>query len=427
MIRALAALLLALLASLAAAAPVTLKISCGAVGQELELCKAGTAAWAAKTGHRVEVVSTPNDTRDRLALYQQVLGSGSDKIDVIQVDVVWAGMLADQLLDLKPYSRGVEMEHFAAMVASGVVGGRLVAMPWFIDAGLLYYRSDLLDKHGEAPPRTWAELAATAGRIQAAERAEGHETLWGYVWQGRGYEGLTCNLLEWTASHGGGTIVEPDGRVSIDNPRAAHALAQAAAWVGTISPKAVLHFSEEEARGVFQAGNAVFMRNWPYVWAMTQAQGSAVRGKVGMLALPAGDGGRSAATLGGHALAVSRHSRHAALAADLVMHLTSAEVQKERAIRGSFNPTLGTLYRDPEVAAASPFMQQLRDTFAGAVPRPAAVTAARYGAVSDAAWSAAHEVLAGEAPAPQALAALAARLDTLRGGGWSASGETPKR
>jgi trehalose/maltose transport system substrate-binding protein len=118
--------------------------------------------------------------------------------------------------------------------------------------------------------------------------------MWGYVWQGRAYEGLSCNALEWVASHDGGAIVEADGRISIDNPRAALALQTAAAWVGSISPTAVLNYAEEESRGVFQAGNAVFMRNWPYAWALAQAEGSAIRGKVGVAVLPKAAGGGAA-------------------------------------------------------------------------------------------------------------------------------------
>ena len=110
----------------------------------------------------------------------------------------------------------------------------------------------------------------------------------GYVWQGRAYEGLTCNGIEWVASFGGGTIVEPDGKISINNPQAAAALNPAKSWIGTISPEGVLNYAEEEARGVFQSGNAVFMRNWPYAWALANAADSPVKDKVGIAVLPQG-------------------------------------------------------------------------------------------------------------------------------------------
>lgn len=414
------ALLTALGLAAAAAHGASLKISCSGLGQELELCRGAAEAWARKTGNEVQVVSTPSDSSERLALYQQVLSARSDKIDVFQIDVVWPGLLATHLLDLRPYSKGVEKQHFAGMIANNTVRGQLVAMPWFTNAGLLFYRKDLLDKHGRKVPATWQDLAATAKTIQDAERAAGNAKMWGYVWQGRAYEGLTCDALEWVASHGGGSIVEADGKVSINNPKAAGALQVAASWVGTISPTAVLNYAEEEARGVFQAGNAVFMRNWPYAWALGQNADSPVKGRIGVAVLPKGGAaGRHAATLGGELLAVSKYSTNREQAADLVMYMTGAAVQKERALKASYNPSIAALYQDPEILKANPFMGELLDTFVNAVPRPATVTASKYNQVSNEFWNATHDVLSGKAEAPEALARLQRTLERLgRGGRW---------
>jgi len=179
---------------------VTIAISCGAVGRELEICREGAMDWAARTGNTVKLVSTPNSSSERLALYQQLLAAGAPDLDVLQVDVVWPGILAGHLVDLGADAAAVRGEFFPQLVANNLVGGRLVALPWFVDVGLLYYRSDLLARHGFAVPRTWPELTDTATRIQRAERAAGSSRLWGVVWQGRSYEGLPCNALEWLAS-----------------------------------------------------------------------------------------------------------------------------------------------------------------------------------------------------------------------------------
>jgi trehalose/maltose transport system substrate-binding protein len=402
------------------AAAATLKISCGAVGAELDFCRQSAAQWAAKTGNEVQVVATPNDSNERLALYQQILSSGSDKIDVYQIDVVWTGILANHLIDLKPYTHGAEKQHFPSIVANNTVNGKLVAMPWFTDAGLLYYRKDLLAKYHLKAPKTWDELAADAKKIQDSERAAGNDKMWGYVWQGRAYEGLTCDALEWVESFNGGSLVDGRGHVTANNPNAARALDTAAKWVGTITPKAVLNYGEEEARGVFQSGNAVFMRNWPYAWSLVNHEDSPVKGKVGVMALPKGGAtGRNAATLGGWQLAVSRYSKNAKLAAELVNYLTSAEVQKMRAIKGSFNPTIPALYKDKEVLAANPFMGDLYSTFTSAVARPSAVTAAKYNQVSNQFWNATHDVLSGNAKAADVLAQLDGSLKRLApGGSW---------
>lgn len=406
--------------SAAAAAPVSISISCGAVGQEFELCRAATLAWSTRTGHGVQIVSTPADASERLALYQQLLNSHSDSVDVLQIDVVWPGQLARHLLDLKPFTQGAEGDHFESLVANNTVRGQLVAMPWIANAGLLFYRKDLLATYQRPVPSTWKELAATATAIQGAERAAGRSRFWGYVWQGRAYEGLTCNALEWVASYGGGAIVDPQGRITIRNAAAAEALRGAASWIGTITPVAVLNYGEEQARGVFQSGNALFMRNWPYAWALAQAADSPIRDKVGVATLPSGtDGGHRAAVLGGESLAVSRYSRNPAIAADLVMYLTSAAQQKERAIVGAFYPTRVALYRDKEILERNPFMGELFETLRTAVARPAAATGARYNQVSNEFWNTVHPVLSGRIEVDAALRELERRLQRIsRGGEW---------
>jgi trehalose/maltose transport system substrate-binding protein len=373
------------------------------VGRELDLCRTAADAWSRQTGHRVRIVSAPGASNERLALYQQLLAAGSPDLDVLQVDVIWPGILARELADLTPYAGDAPARHFPALIANNTVAGRLVALPWFSSVGLLYYRRDLLQRHGEAVPRTWEQLTATARRVQAAERAAGADRFWGYVWQGRAYEGLTCNALEWLAADGGGTLVDPAGQVTVDNPAAAAAVTRAAGWVGDISPPGTLNYAEEEARGVFQSGHALFMRNWPYAWALAQTPDSPVRDRVGVAALPA-------ATLGGWQLAVSRHSRHPELAARLVLYLTSAPVQKQRAIAASLYPTRPALYQDPEIRAANPFLGTLETSLTQALARPSARAGSAYNRLSSRTWNAVHRVLAGRQPAPQALSRLAREL-----------------
>ncbi len=408
------------LAGAASASAATVAISCGAVGQELELCKTGVEAWAKQSGNEVKLISTPNSSSERLALYQQLLAAGATDIDVFQIDVVWPGTLANHLIDLKQYTKGAEKDHFEPIVQNNTVGGSLVAMPWFTDAGVLFYRKDLLEKYGAEVPQTWEQLTETAKKIQDGEREAGNDKMWGFVWQGRAYEGLTCDALEWVASYNGGTIVEADGKVSINNPNAIKAIDTAAGWVGSITPDGVLNYTEEEARGLFQSGNAVFMRNWPYAWALAQGADSPIKDKVGVSPLPkGGDDGRHAAALGGWQLSVSKYSKNPEAAADLVAYLTSAEEQKRRAIEGAYNPTIPALYKDEEVLTAVPFFGDLYDVFINAVPRPSTVTGNKYNQVSKEFWDAVHVVLSGKASADKSLAELENKLNRLsRGGKW---------
>ena len=403
----------------AAAAEVTL--SCGAQAMELRLCQEAAATWAAKSGNSVKVVPAPERSNERYFAYLDLLGRHDLSIDVLQIDVIWPSALADELVDLGPQiAPEVLGQHLPAIVANNTVDGRLVAMPWYTDAGMLYYRKDLLDHYGAKVPETWAELADTALMIQEAERAAGHPDLWGLVFQGQAYEGLTCNALEWINAYGGGTIVDRTGAITVDNPAAALALGEAAAWVGTIAPLRVTQFLEEDARITFERGNAVFMRNWPYAWSLLQAADSPLKGKVGIAPLPKGGAkGRHSATLGGWQLAVSKHSKNQAAAIDLVRYLTSAAEQKRRAIQGSFAPTIASLYQDPEVLAANPFFADLARVLQDAVARPSAATGAQYAQVSTLFWEAAHATLNGYGTARDNLARLERRLQLVRSrAGW---------
>ena len=411
-----AAAALALGSALSAQAA-TITISCGSVGQDFEFCKRTTDEWAKKTGHTVKLFTIPNSTTDILALFRQMFAAKSSDLDVINVDVVWPGVIKDHLVDLKKYSKGVEAEHFPAIVANNTVDGKLLAMPWFTDAGLLFYRKDLLEKYKLQAPSTWEDLAAAAKIIQDGERKAGAADFQGFVFQGKAYEGLTCDAVEWISSYNGGNIVDASGKITVNNPNAVKALKTAASWIGTIAPTGVLNYAEEEARGVFQGGKAAFMRNWPYAWSLGNGADSPIKGKIGVAPLPKGGAdGKNAATLGGWQLAVSKYSKNPDAAADLVMYMTSKEVQKERAIKGSYNPTIGALYQDKEVLAANPFFGSLYNVFTSAVPRPATATGLKYPEVSSAFWNATHDVLSGKATAEDSLKKLEGKLNQVRRG-----------
>lgn len=405
--------------SVAGAHAATITISCGSVGQDFEFCKKTTEDWAKKTGNTVKLFTPPQSTTDILALFRQMFAAKSSDLDVINVDVVWPGMIKDHLIDLKPYSKGVEKEHFPSIVANNTADGKLIAMPWFTDAGLLYYRKDLLEKHGEKAPTTWEELAATAKKVQDAERKAGNADMQGFVFQAKAYEGLTCDAVEWLWSYGGGNVVDDKGNITVNNPKAAKALNTAASWIGTIAPTGVLNYGEEDARGVFQSGNAVFMRNWPYAWSLGNGKDSKIAGKIGVSALPKGGAdGKNAATLGGWQLAVSKYSKNPKEAADLVMYMTSKEIQKERAIKGSYNPTIPSLYQDKDVLAAAPFFGDLYNVFTSAVPRPATATGLKYNEVSAAFWNATHDVLSGKEKAETSLGKLEGKLKQIKRREW---------
>lgn len=396
---------------------VTLRIATGSVGTEYELLQEQIKVYMAENpGVEIIALDTPDLATDRLGLYLQFFEAKSSELDIYMIDVIWPGDLAEHFVDLYDYGAGAQVdEHFPAIVENNTVDGKLVGMPWFTDAGLLYYRTDLLEKYGYSePPKTWDELTAMAKKIQDGERADNPD-FWGFVWQGNAYEGLTCDALEWVYSNGGGTIVSPDRKITINNPRAVEAIEMAADWVGTISPEGVTGFGEEDARGVWQSGNAAFMRNWPYAYGLGNAEDSVIAGKFGVSPLPDGKSGHGAATLGGWQLGVSKYSKHPQEATDFLLWLTGKDQQKFKAIEGSNNPTYMAVYDDPEIAEASPFMIELYDVFINAVARPSTATAPKYNETSVLFFSAVHNVLTGEMDAQTALEELELDLQDLLG------------
>jgi trehalose/maltose transport system substrate-binding protein len=394
---------------------VVVTVASGTVGLEKELIDEASAMYM-KDHPDVEVraLETPELATDRLGLYLQFFEAKSSEVDIYQIDVIWPGDLAEHLVDLNQYGAAeVAKEHFPAIVQNNTVDGKLVGFPWFTDAGLLYYRTDLLEKYGfDGPPKTWDQLEEMAMKIQEGEKADNPD-FWGFVWQGNAYEGLTCDALEWVYSHGGGSIVEPDGTISVNNDKTVKALERAAAWVGKISPPGITGFAEEDSRRVWQAGNAAFMRNWPYAYSLGMADESAIKGKFDVVPLPGDEEGQSAASLGGWQLGVSKYSEHPDVAADVAMFMANAAEQKRRAIKGTLNPTIMSLYKDPDILEAAPFMGSLYDVFINAVARPSTATAPKYNEVSTLFFNAVYDVLTGKKDAQTALDELELDFEDL--------------
>jgi trehalose/maltose transport system substrate-binding protein len=402
----------------AAAQAEELSIVTGASGVDLEILRQQLDRFERYSGNKVRIVPRSPSPTAQFADYKKWLTDPAANIDVYGVDVVWAPQLAAGLADLTTSTSDVVAAHFPVTVRAQTVDGRVLALPVSAETPVLYYRKDLLDRYGFKPPATWAELETTAKAVIEKERAAGNSAIWGYVFQGAPYEGLTCNALEWIASSGGGSIVDPDGTVTADNPKAAAALDRAHSWIGIIAPPDVLNFTEEESRAVWQAGNAVFMRNWPYAFALGNATDSAIRGRFDIAPLPAGDGGSSAATLGGWSLALSRNSSRAEAATALIRYLAAPEAQAYRALRAADLPTLPVLYGDKDISEEQPAMAKWKSAIENAVLRPVAVTGAKYDEVSKEVWTAVYETLSGRGSATQNLAALKEKLERLRGAAW---------
>ena len=402
----------------AAAGVVNLTFLGAGPGAEAEFTKGQIAEWnAANPDIQVKFVEGPVSATDRYGLLLQTFQAKSADIDVTQIDVIWPGDLAEHLADFNQFG-GVEAvaDDFPAIVTNNTVDGALVGLPWFTDGGLLYYRTDLLEKYGyTGAPKTWTELEEMAAKIQEGERTAGNQDFWGYVWQGAPYEGLTCDALEWVYSSGGGTIVSPEKVITINNEAAAGAMDRAFGWIGKISPPGTTSMMEEDSRAVWNGGNAAFMRNWPYAFSLGNADDSKIKGLFDATALPGAEEGMSAATLGGWQVGVSKYTKNLDAAMKFAMWLGGTESQKARAIGLSLIPTKQSLYEDPEVIAAQPFMAKLLPVFTSAVARPSTATAPKYNEVSNVFFSNVSDVLTGKQSGKDAVANIELDLEDLLG------------
>ena len=368
-----------------------------------------------QTGMRVEFLPAPETAAEQLATWRKLLEGGAKVPDVFGIDVIWPGILADNLLDLRAYIPEQETQaHFPELIANNTVNGRLLALPANLNEGMLFYRVDLLRKYGyRAPPKTWEELEAMARRIQSGERANGNNDFWGFVWEGAPSEALTCNALEWQVSEGGGTILDVNGKVTVNNPRTIRAWERAARWVGSISPSGVVTYKEWDAGNMWQAGKAAFLRSWASEYIADRAPGSLIRDRFDIAALPNGAAGK-AETLGGYGYGVSRHSLHPREAAMLVRFLCSLEEQVRRSRTTTEAPSIAQLYDEPEVLAKNPHWLRVLEIFRkGIAFRPSRAAGKMYPDVSRAYWETVHAVLTRKTSATQAAQELQVKLEGM--------------
>ncbi|MCB0343570.1 MAG: ABC transporter substrate-binding protein [Bdellovibrionales bacterium] len=310
----------------------------------------------------------PSSTDEQHQFYVINLQGESASFDVFALDVIWisefarAGWLRN-LSDSLPVA--AREDFFSATIDAVTYREQIYALPWVIGAGLLYYRKDLLEKYGFAPPQSWTDVVAAASQITAKE-----SNLHGFVWQGKQYEGLVCNSLEylWTF---GGKVIE-DGHSVINSKENINALKMMRSMIYDfhITPEFVTTLTEEPSRRLFGAGRALFMRNWPYAWSLFEQTSSPVYNKVGVTTIPRGPAGESYATLGGWHLGVNKYSRSPELAQKLARFLTSAYAAKKLALGTGHEPTRRSLYKDPELLRKHPFKRKLKDIFEKARPRP---------------------------------------------------------
>ncbi len=365
------------------------------------------AAFEKKYPHiHVKLQEEPNDTGKQHDAYVTAFNAKSSAIDVINMDVVWPAEFAQAGYTL-PLDRFIQQDNVdlsqynKGALSAAQFDGKQWALPLFIDAGVLFYRTDLV----KTPPKTWDALIKDAKSLQGK-----NGTKYGMLLQAKQYEGLVCNAVEYLGSYGGG-FIDKNGKVSVNSPQAIKGLKELkkVAIDSGITPKNITNFTEPETDSSFIEGQSVFARNWPYMWADAQDKTkSKIVGKVGVAALPAGDSG-SASALGGWQMGINKYSKHPQAAWTFVKFMTGVEGEKIQSISGGSSPAIMSLYQDPDVLKANPFFKQqgFQDAVANATSRP---VAPNYQKISSIIQIHVSKLLAGQETAEQSAANMESEM-----------------
>jgi multiple sugar transport system substrate-binding protein len=314
---------------------------------------------------------TPSQSTEVHQQLVQSLSRRDTSIDVFTQDIVWisefAGAGWSEPLD-GYFDKSARAKYFPGVIDACTYQDKLVALPWYLDSGMLYYRKDLLDDAGIDVPKTWDDLRSAAEKLLDRKKVSN-----GFNWQAKQAEVLVCDLVEFVGSNGG-SILGKDGKtVTIADDKAVEAVQFMADSFRKykITPKDVLSWDEEPSRMPFTGGQAAFLRNWSYVWAIAQDRStSKVAGKVGTAKLPAFPGGESTACLGGYQLGMNAASKNKSAAADFLTWMSSPKTQLKVATGLGLAPSRPGVYEDPALEKANPFMVTLKDIFTGGTPRP---------------------------------------------------------
>lgn len=361
---------------------------------------------AANPGVEVTFQVMPTNTDTQHDAYVTYLSARESSIDLYTLDVIWTAEFARAgwIRPLPPDL--VDTDAFlAGPLESATYDGTLYAVPWFTDAGVLYYRKDILNEAGLDVPETWDALVGICRERAASDDMDG------FVWQGARYEGLVCNFLEFLWGVGGSVDAEAVASDPASVERSIRDALDVMALLiedDSVSPRSVLTYKEEDARRLFTEGRALFLRNWPYAWSFVQEEGSKVRDAVGIARLPHAEGAQSYSTIGGWNIALSSYSKHPEEALEFLRFITGERSLELRAIEGGYLPTRRATYEDPDVLAVNPHFASFFEVFEATRNRP---RSPHYPRISDVIQENVHGALSGEVSHDDAAHAIVASLE----------------
>ena len=354
----------------------------------------------------------PASSADYFEQIQAELQSGQSGVDVIGGDVIWPAQFAANgwISDLSDrFTGGMQQDYLAGPLGSVQYEGKVWGVPWFTDAGMFYYRTDLLERSGfSEPPKTWGEM-----KVMALKVRQDQGTRYGFVFQGSQDEGGVVDALEHVWNAGGDVL---DGNeVIINSPEAAEGLTlRRSMIVDGVAPQASGDYTTQESQVVFTNGDAVFMRNWPFVYGLlSDPETSAVRPEqVDIASLPvAEEGDQSFSGLGGWNFMVNASSEEKLDQIwTFIEYMSAPEQQRTFALESARLPTLGSLYEDEEVLNKLPVARLGREALDNARPRP---VSPYYSDMSLAMAEQFNASLKGEVPVERSLENLQQELQNI--------------
>ena len=408
---ALAAGMAAAIGTTTALAQTTLRVFSGGANQRPDLMrKLFDQYQAANPGVKIEIETGGATSELQRQYLSTVLNAKDSAIDIYMIDIVNPAQYfgAGWLEPLNAYvgNPADAMKPFLPVyLQSNVVDGKVAAMPGFADAMFMYYRKDLLEKYKIAEPKTWDELAAASKKIQAGE---GNPNLQGLSIQGAPIEGAVCTFLlpYWSQ---GKEFNDASGKLTLDKAAAVKGLDQWLKMVDSgVIKKNVAEVKTPDTVNEFKAGQVVFAINWGFAWDRFQADNdSTVKGKVGVMPLPAMAGGKSATCVGGWQWAVSAFSKNKAEAAKLVKFMSTPAASKFLAVEGSLLPVFQNVYTDPDVVKAVPWFKDASNVVIAGKSRPQSKD---YGQVSDVVRTQTSAVLARTKKPDEGVGEIQSRL-----------------
>jgi multiple sugar transport system substrate-binding protein len=324
-----------------------------------------------KGNFQVSYREMPTDTGQYFDKLKTEFQAQESNIDVIGGDVIWPAQFAANgwIVDVSDrFPESQQSEFLPGPINSLIYEGKIYGVPWFTDAGMLYYRQDLLEQAGfSEPPKTWDELKDMAQKVSQDTGTQN-----GFVFQGSDYEGGVVDGLEYIWTHGG-DVLQGGDKVVIDSPQAIAGLETERSMITSrVAPQAVTTYTETETDPAFMGGRAVFARNWPYMYALagTSDYPKVKPDMVGVAPLPAGSGGQSVSGLGGWNMLISALSDMQDEAWEFVKFMTGEAAQKQRALAATLLPTRKSLYEDQEILSKVPVIRLGKEAIKRTKPRP---------------------------------------------------------